>query len=169
MPNNVSHEAQGRIRGGLGRSAEDYLEAVYVASQSGHAVRVTDIAEQLSVTKPSVVAALAGLEQKGLVRHERYRGVELTPNGATVAEEVYRRHRLLCEFLHDMVGVPASVAEREACEIEHVLSPGTVERLVRMVEFYRVHGDERSTSFAEMHNWLAAGAQSPDTGAKRDA
>lgn len=162
MPNSVSHATQ------LGRSAEDYLEVVYIASQSGRHVRVTDIANELGVSKPSVVSALASLKRKGLVRHERYRGVELTVRGAAVADEVYRRHRFLAEFLRDVLGVPEAVAEREACEIEHVLSPETVERLVRMVEFYRAHGDERSTSLAEMHEWLASGAKNPDVEAKRD-
>jgi DtxR family Mn-dependent transcriptional regulator len=163
MSNSVSHTTH------LGRSAEDYLEVVYVASQSGRHVRVTDIANDLGVSKPSVVSALAGLKRKGLVRHERYRGVELTARGAAVADEVYRRHRFLTEFLCDVLGVPAEVAGREACEIEHVLSPETVERLVRMVEFYRAHGDERSVSLAEMHEWLHTGVPRPEAGGRRDA
>jgi len=124
----------------LGRSAEDYLEAVHVAARTGEPVRVTDIARQLGVSKPSVVSALAGLEAQGLVRHERYGVVELTEAGRDAAETVYDRHRLLLEFLRDVLGVPGEVAARDACEIEHVLSPETVERLVELVKGYRKHG-----------------------------
>ena len=127
----------------LGQSAEDYLEAVYVVTQSGSRVRVTDIAERLAVSKPSVVSALSALEEKGLVRHERYGGVELTARGAVLAQEVYRRHRLLQEFLCDVLGVSDRVGAEDACRMEHGLSPETLERLVRLVEFMRTHkGDE---------------------------
>ena len=139
----------------LGRSAEDYLEAVYVASLSGKHVRVTDIANELGVSKPSVVSALAGLKEKGLVRHERYRGVDLTARGAAVADEVYRRHRFLTEFLTGVLGVPEAVAEREACEIEHVLCPETIRRLVEMVKFCRTQGGETPFTLSNLRDRLS--------------
>ncbi len=135
----------------LGQSAEDYLEAVLVLGQSGHVVRVTDLAERLAVSKPSVVAALASLGGKGLVKHERYGGVELTVRGTMLAEEVYRRHQLLQKFLRDVLGVPDAVAAKDACRIEHVLSPETVERLV---EFVREHGNGEPVSLSHMREHL---------------
>ena len=151
----------------LGQSAEDYLEAVYVASLDGRPARVTDIAEQIGVSKPSVVSALASLEQKGMVTHERYRGVELTDQGEEIAREVYRRHRFIAEFLRDVLGVDEKEAAQEACELEHVLSPDTVERLARMVEFYRAHSDEKSVSLVEMRRCLSSGKPRVDARGKR--
>ena len=141
----------------LGQSAEDYLEAVYVVTQSGFRVRVTDIAERLAVSKPSVVTALSSLEEKGLVRHERYGGVELTARGAVMAEEVYRRHRLLQEFLCDVLGVPDEVAAEDACRMEHVLSPETQERLVRLVEFMRKHARSDDATVERLLDCLSTG------------
>ena len=138
------------LPGKLGQSAEDYLEAVLIIGRRGQRVRVTDIAEHLDVSKPSVVAALAGLERKGLVKHERYGGVELTARGACVAEEMYRRHRLLQEFLHEVLGVSDKVAARDACLIEHVVSRESLERLVRLVEFVRSHDDDEKVSLAQL-------------------
>jgi len=115
---------------GLGQSSEDYLEAVLVLGNEKRTVRVKDVADKLGVTRPSVVLALAGLEAKGLVRHERYGGIELTPGGRRVARETDRRHRLVRAFLVQVLGVSGATADRDACRIEHSLSPETVSRLV---------------------------------------
>lgn len=142
---------------GLGQSAEDYLEAVYLASQSGRPARVTEIAERLEVSKPSVVSALAGLEDKGLVRHERYGGVELTLEGSALAQEVYRRHRLLEEFLVEVLGVSQGAAALDACRIEHVLSQETLRRLVRLVEFMRRNANREQVSLHRLRDCLEQG------------
>ncbi len=117
----------------LGESGEDYLEAVFVLSRQQRQVRVRDIAARIEVSLPSVVAALAQLERRGLVEHERYGEVVLTAAGAARAEAVHRRHQLLHRFLHEVLGVRESVAERDACRLEHALSPETVSRLARLV------------------------------------
>lgn len=120
-------------RAGVGQSGEDYLEAVLVLGRKAGPVRVTALARRLGVSKPSVVAALSSLERKGLARHERYGGVELTAAGRKVAATVFSRHRLLCEFLEGVLGVGRETAERDACRIEHGLSPETVQRLIQFV------------------------------------
>ncbi len=117
----------------LGSGAEDCLEAVLVLERGGGPVRVTALARRLGVSKPSVVAALAALERRGLARHERYGGVELTAAGRRRARETDRRHQLLREFLAGVLGVSAATAEADACRIEHGLSPETVSRLVTFV------------------------------------
>jgi len=119
---------------GLGQSAEDYLEAVLVLGEEKRVVRVKDLSERLRVSKPSVVAALAKLERKGLARHERYGGIELTPRGRRVAQETDRRHRLVKAFLVRVLGVREATANHDACRIEHSLSPETVARLVEFVQ-----------------------------------
>ncbi len=126
----LSNTNRGRRDPTLGQSGEDYLEAVLVLGQEKRAVRVKDVAGHLGVSRPSVVLALAGLEAKGLVRHERYGGIELTPSGRRVAQETDRRHRLVRTFLVQVLGVTEATADRDACRIEHSLSPETVSRLV---------------------------------------
>jgi len=48
----------------------------------------------------------------------------LTESGMIEAKKVVRRHEILREFLL-LLGVPAEVAERDACAMEHVLSQET--------------------------------------------
>lgn len=117
----------------VGRGGEDCLEAILELAGSGRVVRVKDLARRLSVSRPSVVAALAALEERGLVRHERYGGVELTMKGRRLAGEVNRRHRLLQGFLEEQLGVSAATAAEDACRMEHVLSDETVRQLLGFV------------------------------------
>jgi len=110
------------------QSLEDYLEAVSFLADSG-AVRVTDIASRLGVSKPSVLVALRSLEERGLLEHERYRGVVLTEIGTVEAAAIRDRHEFLTAFLRDVVGVSQEIAEKDACRMEHVLSEETMSRM----------------------------------------
>jgi DtxR family Mn-dependent transcriptional regulator len=94
---------------------------------------VKDVAQRLGVSRPSVVAALELLNRRGMVAHERYGGIELTGSGRRAAEAVYRRHRVLQSFLADVLGVSEKVAARDACRLEHALSPETEVLLARFV------------------------------------
>ena len=62
------------------------------------------------------------LAEMGLVTHERYRGVRLTPHGVKVALEVLRHHRLLERYLAEELGLPWDRVHDEAEVLEHVLS-----------------------------------------------
>ena len=53
-------------------SLEDYLEAVFILSKQKGNVRLTDIAEFLGVSKPSVNRAIKTLTQNGFLEHITY-------------------------------------------------------------------------------------------------
>ncbi|MDR2759036.1 MAG: metal-dependent transcriptional regulator [Spirochaetaceae bacterium] len=110
------------------QSLEDYLEMVSFLADEGE-VRVTDIAARLKVSKPSVLTALKTLEEQGLLEHERYSNVALTPKGVAHAADIRERHYFLTSFLRDTVGVSPVTAEKDACKMEHVLSEETVKKL----------------------------------------
>jgi len=117
-------------------SVEDYLEAILVLSQeSGASARITDLSEQLGVSKPSVSAAVRKLAEAGFVSHERYGDVRLTRSGRKRAQQVASRHSLLHRFLAEILGVDDETAQSDACRLEHDLSDETVRRLTAFVEF----------------------------------
>ena len=122
---------------GYSQSEEDYLETLYVIEQSDKIIRVKDVAQALNVTMPSVVAAIRSLSEKGLVEQEKYGHIELTKKGKQVGKDVYKRHRLLYAFFHEVLGLDPKIAETDACQMEHHLSPQTQERLLRIVEYTR--------------------------------
>ena len=116
-------------------SMEDYLEAVAMLRGKGKVVRVSQISRKLKVTMPSVTSALKKLSRQELVEHERYGHIKLTPEGDKVARDVIRRHEALTRFFAQALDIDYETAEKDACKIEHVISPLSMERLAKFVEF----------------------------------
>ncbi len=119
----------------LSHSAQDYLEAVYVLADKDGLTRVKEVADFLDVKKPSVVSAMKALMKKGLVHHQHYGGLELTPQGKTLARDIHNRHKVLFRFLHKVLDVNTETAEADACRLEHHISQETLAQLVKFVEF----------------------------------
>lgn len=115
-------------------SLEDYLEAVFILSKQKGNVRLTDIAEFLGVSKPSVNRAIKTLTQNGFLEHITYGDIIITPAGESYAANVLRRHKLIKQFLISELGVDEKVAERDACQMEHVMSPVTIDKLYEYLE-----------------------------------
>lgn len=119
---------------GVTASLEDYLEAIYFLNGKNEGVRVTDIALELNISKPSVNRAINTLKSQGLVEHEHYGSLTLTDDGLKIAENIAGRHVTLKKFLRDVLEVDEEVAENEACLIEHNLSADTVGRISRFMD-----------------------------------
>lgn len=119
----------------LTESLEDYIEAIYNIVANKGAARVTDIALELSVAKSSVTGALRSLSSKGLVNYDPYSIITLTPEGEKVGSRIARRHAVLAEFLEEILGLSAEVAQANACRIEHSMEPAVVRRLLKFIDF----------------------------------
>ena len=115
-------------------SMEDYVKSIYMLEGERGYVRVKDIAQEMSITMPSVSSALKTLKKKGLVTHQRYDAVNLTDEGRKIALSVIRRHDILLLFLLNILGLDLTIAEKDACAMEHAISPETLERLTYYVE-----------------------------------
>ena len=116
-------------------SMEDYLEAIANLGGGTKIVRVKQISQTLGVKMPSVTSALRKLSEQELVEHERYGHIKLTHEGNKIARNVIRRHKALTRFFAQALGVDRETAEEDACRIEHVISPLSMERLAKFVEF----------------------------------
>lgn len=115
-------------------SLENYIKVIFELCQENVAVRVTDLAEKLSIAKSSVNQAIKVLDKLGLVRYERYGPLELTDKGRELADNIARRNRVIKAFLTVILKVNPEVAEKDACLMEHVVSPVTMEKLTRYLE-----------------------------------
>lgn len=66
------------------------------------------------------------------------RAVEMVERGAdTIVQSklhVKERHRLLQCFFNEILGVDPQIANRDACSIEHYISPATMEKLVDFLD-----------------------------------
>jgi DtxR family Mn-dependent transcriptional regulator len=105
---------------------ENYLEAIYELSPDGQGVRLSDIAERLGVTKASTNRAMSALSEKGLIVSERYKEIFLTPAGMDLAKFTSNKHHVILSFLTQVLKVSPSVADEDACAIEHVISSDSI-------------------------------------------
>ena len=113
---------------------EDYLETIHLLEKRQSHVRVRDIAKEMSITMASVSGALKNLVKRGYVNHPRYDLVVLTVEGKQVAKDVFHRHQVIKTFLSKVLGLDSEIAERDACKIEHSVSPETIKSLARYLD-----------------------------------
>ncbi|HIV67622.1 MAG TPA: metal-dependent transcriptional regulator [Candidatus Butyricicoccus stercorigallinarum] len=110
-------------------SGENYLETILLLEMRNGTVRAVDIANALGYSKPSVTRAMSVLKKAGYVDQESYGTIRLTEAGRKRANEIYDRHVLIKEFLMTVLSLDAETAETDACRIEHIVSPLTIERM----------------------------------------
>jgi DtxR family Mn-dependent transcriptional regulator len=128
---------------------QDYAKAIWsLARRGAEPVSTSALAARLDVSPASASAMVKRLEARGLVRHEPYHGVELTPAGERVALEVVRHHRLLELYLAEALGVPWDRVHDEAEVLEHAISDELSERIAEALgnPTHDPHGDPIPTA-----------------------
>jgi len=113
----------------LSASLEDYLESVFLISQSQPSVHANQIAEYLKVAKSSVSWALNQLSDKGLINYKPYETITLTETGEKIARRVAGRHEKIKTFLKDVLSNEEDRAEAKACRMEHIGDNEVLERI----------------------------------------
>lgn len=122
------------------KTTEDYLKTIYLLSRNGE-VRGAQLAGALGVTRPTVCVSLKALESEGYLTMSEDRAVMLTESGKNIAKDTLERHMTLQELLLKL-GVDKEIAARDACEMEHSVSPESFAALKQLVENYKKY--ERS-------------------------
>jgi len=140
---------QNKLRAGL----EDYLEAIYLISREQGQARSKEIMKYLGVSGPSVTEALQVLADKKLVNYQPYESITLTSKGKAIAWDVFHRHETLRVFFIEVLGIDQETADKGACRMEHVASPGIIERMIEYTSYLKneckICGCSKMHSFAE--------------------
>jgi DtxR family transcriptional regulator, Mn-dependent transcriptional regulator len=126
-------------------TVEDYLKCILLAEQRepGALVTMGQVSSALGGAPGTVTAMVKTLADGGLVAYEPYSGVRLTPPGRQLAAHVLRRHRLVEQFLVQVMGMDWSEVHSEAERLEHAVSDRLIQRMDEMLGFPSVdpHGD----------------------------
>jgi len=109
--------------------AEEYLEAIYRLEEKRGLAKTMELVRLLKVVPGSVTNTIEGLERRGLVLHEPYKGVKLTEKGRKLALKVLRRHRLAERLLTDVLHLDWSKVHDMACRLEHAITKDMVKPL----------------------------------------
>ncbi|MDQ3948686.1 MAG: metal-dependent transcriptional regulator [Thermoproteota archaeon] len=95
---------------------EMYLKAIWHIREKGEEVKVSTIAQLLSVTQPSVVQMLKKLDSLNLLKYAPGE-IQLTQEGEHVGKQMVRNTRLLEVLMRDALKI--QIDEEMACGIEH--------------------------------------------------
>ncbi len=121
---------------GLTDTQERYLESIYRLCVEHGEARLGAIASDLGVAAPSARGVVQSLAEHGLVEYPRYGQITLTPAGSEAGRSLVLRHRAALDFLQNVLGVSAELAELAAADMEHDLPGPVLCRLVQFVEHY---------------------------------
>lgn len=115
---------------------EDYLEVISELVELKGYANTIDISRYLNVSSPSVTKMLQRLGENGFLEYEKYRGINLTPKGTAIADNVRQKHGTLLEFFK-LLGINHDIANQDAEGIEHHLNPQTIKQLRKFVLFLK--------------------------------
>ena len=105
--------------------AEDYVEMISDLIEETGEARTVDLAARFGVTSPTVNAIVRRLQRENLVETRPYRSIFLTEAGKALAESSRARHQIVRDFLLT-IGVPETIAEKDAEGVEHHVSEETL-------------------------------------------
>lgn len=111
------------------RSVQDYLKALYKLQQQDAPVSTNVLAERLQVAPASATAMMKKLAEAGLVEHIPYQGCRLTDSGRQQALKMVRRHRIIEQFLQQVLHYGLDEVDEEAEVLEHAVSDKLIERM----------------------------------------
>jgi len=128
-------------------TVENYLKAIFLAeghlAEGQRLVPMGQLAGALGVAPGTATTMVKALAESGLVEYEPYNGVRLLPAGSRLAALVLRRHRLIEQFLVQILGMRWDEVHEDAEQLEHVVSDRLIERIDELLGHPQVdpHGD----------------------------
>jgi DtxR family Mn-dependent transcriptional regulator len=114
-------------------NVENYLTAIFRLTRESSTASTSALAEHLGLTAGSVTGMLKRLSDQGLVEHVPYYGSQLTPRGRAQALTLVRRHRLIEQFLVQVLGYAWDSVHAEAERLEHAVSDDLVDRMAAVL------------------------------------
>lgn len=117
----------------ISKSLEEYLRIMYILERQSEKIRVTDIAEKMKCSKPSVNKAINNLKEHKLINYESYGTIELTEKGKEHAKKVLEAYDITFIFLKDVLNLNEDDAKTEAEKIKSVLTDNTLNKLAKYV------------------------------------
>ena len=110
-----------------------YLKTIYLVQQQADGPASTGaIADRLGVSPASANEMIGKLEDRGLVEHEKYKGVSLTDEGIGLARDALQTYCIIERFLWEVLEVEEF--QTEARQLESVIDETVAERLDTIID-----------------------------------
>jgi len=114
-------------------TADQYLKAIYLVQEEEDGPASTGrVAEMLDVSPASANEMIGKLEERGLLDHEKYKGVTLTDEGIIQASEALQTYCIIERFLYEVLDVEEF--RHEAKQLEPVIDETVADRLDTIID-----------------------------------
>lgn len=119
----------------LSHSAAHHLMAIHELRKLHGYARGVDVSQHLKITKGSVSSTMKHLRERGYVKEDHNKFLDLTEKGLRVVQETEATRLVVQKFLSDALGMDDDDAEVDACKVEHLISSEARARLVCFLQF----------------------------------
>ena len=123
---------------------ENYLKAILsISLNEDGKVSTNSISQEIGTSAASVSDMLKKLQDKKLIKYEKYKGVELSKSGKSKAINILRKHRLWETFLVNKLSFDWGEVHDVAEQLEHIRSEELMDRLDAFLGFpqFDPHGE----------------------------
>ena len=117
----------------ISKALEEYIKTMYVLKIKKGEIRVTDVADLMNCSKPSVNKALNNLKSEKLVNYETYGKIELTKQGEDLAKKILEAYDISYVFFKDVIGLDEDASKREAEKLKLTMEDNTINNLAKYV------------------------------------
>ena len=117
----------------ISKSLEEYLKTMYILNKQNGNIRVTDIAQKMNCSKPSVNKALNNLKKSGLINYEAYGKIELSKDGENLARKIIEAYDIVFIFLKDVLNIETQEAKKQAEKMKLTMNDNTLNKLAKYV------------------------------------
>lgn len=134
-------------------SEENYLKTIFHLSQGQkHGISTNAIASKIETKASSVTDMIKKLNEKKLIKYQKYQGVTLTSEGLMAAKMIVRKHRLWEVFLVEKLNFNWDEVHDVAEELEHIKSEKLINKLDAFLGYPTEdpHGDPIPDSKGDM-------------------
>ncbi len=114
---------------------ENYIKALFYLHQKNEAISLTDLGEELQVSKPTANDMIKKLQADGIVISEKYKPIKITHKGKQKAAEIIRKHRLSEMFLLQIMEFGWEEVHDIAEELEHIKTLKFFDRMDELLGF----------------------------------
>jgi DtxR family Mn-dependent transcriptional regulator len=121
---------------------ENYIKALFYLHQKNEDISLSDLGEELQVSKPTANDMIKKLQVEGIIISKKYKPIRITEKGKQRAAEIIRKHRLSEMFLMQIMKFGWEEVHEIAEELEHIKTEEFFNRMDELMGFPRIdpHG-----------------------------
>ena len=114
---------------------ENYIKALFYLPQNSEDISLSELGEELKVSKPTANEMIKKLQKEGIVISKKYKPIKITEKGKQSAAEIIRKHRLSEMFLLQVMKFGWEEVHEIAEDLEHIKTDKFFDRMDELMGF----------------------------------